>query len=137
MAITYYASGSILNQVLGAVGFSAPSNYYLGLSTTSVSPSGSNASEPTGVTGYARVEVPNNKTYLTYASNGSLVNASELTFLTSASAWGTVVDVFLADTSGSGTGNIWFYEPLPSPRIVQDSTTISFAASALSFSMND
>jgi len=135
--ITYYASGSILNNMFGGEGFTPPANYYTGLSTTSISSSGSNVSEPIGITGYSRVQVPNNKTYFTYAVTGSLVNASAIEFPTSASSWGTIIDVFLADTSGSGTGNVWFYEALPSPRIIQDSTDVSFSASALTFSIDN
>lgn len=137
MSIAYYASGSILDKAFGGENFSPPSSYYVGLSTTTISSSGSNVTEPTGGKGYARVEVPNNKTYFTYASTGSLVNASAIEFPTSSSSWGTIVDVFLADTSASGTGNIWFYETLPSSRVVQDETTVSFSASALTFSIEN
>lgn len=137
MAITYYASGSILNDAFGAVDYTPPSSYYVGLSTTTISSSGSNVTEPTGGKGYARVEVPNNKSYFTYAASGSLVNASDIDFPTSTSSWGTIVDVFLADTSGSGTGNVWFYDSLPSPKIIQDSTDVSFSASALTFSVTN
>ena len=137
MSITYYASGSILDHALGALLYTPPGNFYLALSTTAISSSGSNSSEPIGGKGYARVQIPNNKTYFTYASTGSLVNASEISFPTSASAWGTIVDIFLVDTSASATGNIWFYETLPLPRIVQDSTTVSFSASAITFSMTN
>lgn len=137
MSITYYASGSVLNDLYGAVPFSPPSNYYLGLSTTTISSSGSNVTEPTGAVGYARVTVPNNKTYFTYASTGSLVNSTDLSFPTSGSAWGTITYVFLADASGSGTGNVWFYQVLPTPRVVQDLTTITFSAGAITFSMTN
>jgi len=137
MSITFYASGSILNDALGGVPFDAPANYYLGLSTTTISSSGSNSTEPTGGKAYARVIIPNNKTYFSYSSSGSLQNSTDITFPASTAAWGTITDVFLADASASATGTIWFYEELTSPRIVQDSTTITFSASAISFSMTN
>jgi hypothetical protein len=137
MSITYYASGSTLNNIFGTVPFSAPSNFYLGLSTTAISNSGSNVTEPTGAAGYARVIVPNNKTYFSYAISGSLHNLTDIAFPTSGSAWGTITHVFLADTSGSGTGNVWFYQALSSPRIIQDLTTVTFSASAINFSMTN
>jgi len=137
MSITYYASGSMLNNTFGSVAISPPSSYYLGLSTTTISSSGSNSTEPTGGKGYARVEIPNNKSYFSYAVSGSLVNSGSIVFPTSGSSWGTITDVFLADTSASATGNIWFYEALSSPRIVQDLTTVSFSAGAITFSMTN
>ena len=137
MSITYYASGSMLNNVLGAIAYTPVSNYYVGLSTTAVSTSGSNTTEPIGGKGYARVQIANNKTTFTYASSGSLITDIAVAFPTSSSAWGTITDVFLADTSASATGNVWFYQALPTPKIVQDATTVSFAANALSFSMTN
>jgi hypothetical protein len=137
MSITYYASGSVLNNMFGSVSFTPPANFYLGLSTSTISASGSNATEPSGVIGYARVIIPNNKTYFSYSSSGSLHNDTDLTFPISGSAWGTITNVFLADTAGSGTGNIWFYQALSSPRVVQDLTTVSFSASAINFSMTN
>jgi len=137
MSITYYTSGSVLNEIFGSVPFSAPSNYYLGLSTTTISSSGSNVTEPIGGKSYARVIIPNNKTYFSYAASGSLLNSTDITFPTSSAAWGTVTDVFLTDTSASGTGTVWFYEALSSPRVVQDLTTVSFSASAITFSMTN
>lgn len=137
MSITYYASGSILNNMFGGVSITPPANYYIGLSTTPISSSGSNATEPTGGKGYARVGLANNKSNFTYASSGSLYNNVDITFPVSGSSWGTMTDIFLADTSASATGNIWFYQALPSPKIVQDATTVSFSASAISFSMTN
>jgi len=137
MSITYYASGSMLNDTFGDIAFSAPANYYLGLSTTTISNSGSNVTEPIGATGYARVTVPNNKTYFSYASEGVILNSTDLEFPTSGSSWGTITDVFLADTSGSGTGNVWVFEALSSAKIIQDATTVTFSASAVTFSMTN
>ena len=137
MSITYLASGSSLNNLFGSVPFTPPTNFYMGLSTTTISASGSNVSEPIGATLYARVQIPNNKTYFSYAASGSLLNSTDIIFPTSGSAWGTILDAFLADTSASGTGNVWFYQALPSPRIVQDLTTVKFSASGISFSMTN
>jgi hypothetical protein len=137
MSITYYASGSILNNVFGAVGFTPPANYYLGLSTTTISSSGSNATEPTGGKGYARVAVANNKSNFSYASSGCLVIAVEESFPESTASWGTVSDIFLADTSGSATGNVWFYQALSSPKVIQEYTTNTFSGSSIAFSMTN
>ena len=137
MSITNYASGSMMNLSFGAVSYTPPANYYLGLSTTTVSSSGSNSTEPTGGKGYARVEIANNKSNFTYFSSGCIILSASATFPESTSSWGTVTDIFLADTSGSGTGNIWFYQALTTPKAVADYTTVSFAGSAISFSMTN
>lgn len=136
MSITFYASGSMMDNVFGATSFLPPSTYYIGLSTTHISTSGSNASEPT--TGaYVRVPVINNKSNFSYSSSGSITNMTDITFPESTASWGTILDVGLWDTSASATGNVWFYQALPSPRTIDSNTVITFSASAISISMTN
>lgn len=133
MSITYLASGSILNYNFGATAYSVPANYYVGLSTTHISNSGSNANPPVGY-GYAKVTITNDKaTTFGVVSSGCLVNKAVITFPQSSGSWGTILDVTLSD-SGS---NIWFFQALGTPVVVQSGTTISFAASAIAISMTN
>jgi hypothetical protein len=134
--ISYYASGSIMNDLFGGVSFTPPANYYLALSTNTISNSGSNCAEPTGSVGYARVAIPNTKAYWTYSSSGSVWNNAAITFPQSSGSWGTIVSAALFDTSASATGNVWFFQNI-SNKIVQSATTVSFSASALVLSMTN
>lgn len=132
MSVTYYASNQILDYNFGKVSYSAPNSFFVGLSTTAISTSGSNATEPVGAS-YARVEVVNNKSNFAYASNGCLINVGNITFPESSGSWGTILDVALWDTLTSGS--IWYYTTLSSPKIVQTTTTVSFSSSALAISI--
>lgn len=131
MTATNYARNKKLDFNFGGVSYTPPTSYYLGLSTTTISSSGSNATEPSGA-GYTRVEIPNSKGYFTNASSGCLVNSGSISFPLSSGSWGTIVDVALWDNSTSGS--IWFYTTLPSPKVVQDATELVFSASAITIS---
>ena len=132
MSSTNYARNQILDYNFGSVAYSVPATFYLGLSTTTISSSGSNATEPSGAS-YARVSVTNNKTNFTYSASGCVVNATEIAFAESSGSWGTIVDVGLWDALSSGS--IWYYTSLPTSKVVQTTTVVSFSASALSISM--
>lgn len=62
MAISTALAKSILESVLGAVPYTAPNTWYLGLSTSPIS-NGTipNGAEPADGTGYARLAIPNNQ----------------------------------------------------------------------------
>lgn len=129
MASTVFQKNLINDFLFGAVSITPPSNYYLGLSTTSASLIG--ITEPsTG--GYARVQIPNTKSYFTYSTSGCLVNSGSIAFAQSSGSWGTVVDAVLFDALTSGSAR--FTTVLPSPIVVQANTTISFSASQITFS---
>jgi hypothetical protein len=132
VSTTNYAKNKMMDYSFGAVSFTPPANYYLGASTTTISSSGSNATEPVGAS-YARILIPNTKGYFSNSSSGCLVNSGSLAFAESSGSWGTIVDLGLWDALTSGS--IWHYTTLTVPKIVQDATVISFSASAISFWM--
>jgi hypothetical protein len=132
MSATIYARNKMLDFNFGSTAYTPPANFYLALSQTSISSSGSAITEPVGAS-YARVQIPNTKGYFTLATSGSLVNSAAIAFPQSSGSWGTVLDIALMDASSSGS--CWYYTTLSSPRIVQDLSTISFSASAITFSI--
>jgi hypothetical protein len=132
MSTTNYAKNKIMDFNFGGVSYTPPANFYLGLSSTTISTSGSNATEPVGY-GYARVAIPNTKGYFSNASSGCLVNSGSIGYSISSGSWGTMVNLALWDSLTSGS--IWFYTTLTPSKIVQDATEISFSASGISFSM--
>jgi len=134
MSVCYIVANKILNNNLGNVANVISGSYYVGLSTTAILIGGTGATEPVGGA-YVRVGVVNNKTTFTAASSGSLVNDIDITFVESTAAWGTITHVFLADAITGG--NIYFFEELPASKIVQDDTIVKFAATAMTFSMNN
>jgi hypothetical protein len=128
MSVTNYASAKILDKAFGKIDYTPPTNYYLGLSTTPISSSGSNATEPTSGS-YARVLVANDKTYFGYAAAAVITNGCAITFTTSGSAWGTITHMGLWDALTSGS--VWFYEALPVAKVVQIATQVSFDVGAI------
>jgi len=133
MSSTNFAKNYAQNFLFGGVSFTPPANYYIALSTTSISSSGSNLSEPSGA-GYARVQIPNTKSYFTNAVNGALVNSGSIVYGSSSGSWGTIVDIALCDALTSGS--VWYYTTLTTPKVVQDSTIISFSASAITITQS-
>jgi hypothetical protein len=133
MAYTNYAKNKLQDLMLGGVSFTPPTNYYLALSTTNISSSGSNVSEPVGA-GYARVQIPNTKSYFSYSTSGCITNSTSLVFAETSGSWGTITDIALTDSLTSGS--VWMYTTLTTPKIVQSDTIISFSASSITFSQS-
>jgi len=132
MTTTYYQANRILDRNFGATSFTIPSTLYFGLSTTAISADGTGATEPS--TGsYARASAANNKTTWGNAASGSLTNLISISFPESTASWGTITYVFISDAASAG--NMLYYAVLSPSRTVQTSTTVLFAASAITVTM--
>ena len=134
MSSTNYARNFAQNFLFGGVSFTPPVNFFLALSTGTISSTGSGLVEPSASAGYARVQIPNTKSYFTNAVNGTLVNSGSIVYGASSGSWGTIVDIALCDAATSGS--VWYYTTLTTPKVVQDSTIISFAASAITITQS-
>ena len=127
--ITHFAANKILDYNFGSSSYSIPTTWYVGLSTTTINQDGLGATEPTWG-GYQRVGVYNNKvTGFSAASLSKLYNLQQIAFQESASTWGTITYVFLADAQTGG--NIWFFEALNPSRQVGGQTQVIFPATKL------
>ncbi len=133
MSATDYARNKILDYNFGSVAYSVPASFFLGLSTTTINAGGSTATEPVG-SSYSRIEIANDKTNWTYSSSGCLLNSTSLSFIQTSGSWGTITYYGLWDTPTSGS--IWFYQALPTPKIVQSDTVVTIGASALAISLS-
>jgi hypothetical protein len=131
MSISNYAANTHLNFDLGATSYSAPATWYVGLSTVSVTATGSYTEPVSG--SYARVAVTNNKTNFSTSTGSTLTNLTAITFPESSGSWGTITDIMYLDASASG--NLWYYQALPTPKIVQSETTVSFSASTINITI--
>jgi len=132
MSLTNFARNKILDKNFGGVAYTEPSSFFVGLSTTQISTTGSNATEPSGA-GYARVEIPNDKSSFSYAASGCVVNNNVVNFVISSGSWGTIVNAGLWDNLTSGS--LWYFTSLSPVKVVQDATIISISTSALAISM--
>ncbi len=108
-----------------------PSNYYLGLSTTAPTVSGSNVTEPATSKGYARVQL----TSLSTPSNGVITNTTALSFPESTASWGTITNYVVYDAATNG--NLLFYGALSSSRTVETDTILTIKANELSITLSN
>jgi len=132
MSTTHYQANRILDHAFGATSFTPASTMYFGLSTTSISANGTGATEPS-VGAYARASAANNKTTWGAAGSGSLTNLISISFIESTASWGTITHVFISDALTSG--NMMYYSTLSPSRVVQSTTTVLFAASAITVTL--
>jgi hypothetical protein len=83
----------------GKATYTAPTNLYIGLSTTTPTAAGGNVTEPSGGA-YARVAIA--PAAWASAASGSSANTVAITFPTPTAAWGTVTHFVIYDAATAG-----------------------------------
>lgn len=96
-----------------------PTEYYIGLSTTEPTMSGTNVSEPSTSAGYGRVLLEN----LSTPTNGVVTNTANINFEESTASWGTVTHFVIYDAEIDG--NLLMYGALSTPRVVEAATVMT------------
>lgn len=96
-----------------------PTEYYIGLSTTEPTMSGTNVSEPSTSAGYGRVLLEN----LSAPVNGVVTNTANINFEESTTSWGTVTHFVIYDAEING--NLLMYGALSTPRVVEAATVMT------------
>ena len=107
---------------------SLPSEYYIGLSTTTPTESGGNVTEPID-NGYTRVKVDS----FSSSSNGKVSNTNIIEFPQSTGDWGTITHCVMFDASSNG--NVVWFKALSSPQVVNMDNVLAFKPNALSFEL--
>lgn len=120
MQTTYFAN-KIMDDLFGLVTYAPPSSYYLAVSKTAINVDGSGITEPS-VGSYARVEMENDKTTFSNASNGSVTNDVQFKFPEATLDWGVVTHFAIFDAATGG--NMLLYGELVAPRTIESSTTL-------------
>lgn len=123
----------MLNRIMGNVfrtqtSPALPTNYYIGLSTSTPTAAGGNVTEPSGG-GYARKQL----TGLSTPTNGVITNNSAIAFNESTASWGTVTYFVIYDAATNG--NLLFYDRLTSSRAVEANTVITIKEGALKLTL--
>lgn len=96
-----------------------PTEYYIGLSTTEPTMSGTNVSEPASGAGYSRVLLNN----LSVPTNGVVTNTANINFEESTASWGTITHFVIYDAEIGG--NLLMYGALSTPRVVEAATVMT------------
>lgn len=136
MNTTYFKNNIMGNVFKTQTGTPTPSNYYIGLSSTAPSVTGSNVTEPTGTgTGYARVLLNS----LSAPTGGVIKNQSVISFPESLTSWfpaaspATHYVIFDSATSG----NLLMYNTLTNPRVIEAGTVATIKAESLYLQLTD
>lgn len=126
-----FLENKILDLVLGAVAYTAPTTVYIALFTDTNTATQRDAGTVTEVSGgsYARVAVTNNTTNWPAASAGSKSNGTAITFPTSTASWGTVTAFGIYDASTAG--NLLYWGDLTASQAVGTNNTLSFQVGQL------
>lgn len=127
--LTNFAELELLDHLLGSGAYTMPT-VYAGLSTTTITDPGTDATEPSG-NSYARVATTGN---WNAAASGQKSNSNAITFPTASGSWGTVTYFALYDASTAG--NMLVYGPLTASKEIQNGDTASFSAGTLVVQMD-
>lgn len=120
-----YFEDKALGLLFGAVAYTVPSTYYVGLWTATLSDAstGSTAGEPAGGS-YARVAVTNNSSNFDAVVAGATANTNLITFPMASASWGTVTYVGILDALTAG--NMIAYASLGTSISVSQYDTVIF-----------
>lgn len=142
-ALSDYLENKILDHILRATAFTAPTSVFVGLLTAAPADAGG-GTEVAG-NGYARVEVVSglaawnntqgNTTGASTGADGTIENAAAVSFPTPIASWGTVTHFAVYDAATAG--NLLFYAALSIAKTINTGDVVSFAAGALSLQIDN
>ncbi len=142
-ALSDYLENKIVDHILRATAFTAPTSVFVGLLTAAPSDIGGGTEVAGGA--YARVQVTSattawngthgNTTGASSGTDGTIENAATITFPTPTAGWGTVTHWGVYDAATAG--NLLFYAPLTVSKTINTGDAVSFAAGALSLQIDN
>lgn len=107
-----------------------PTEYYIGLSTTTPNANGSNVNEPSTSAAYQRIKLTN----LSAPTGGTITNNGDISWPESTSDWGVVTSYVIFDSPTVGSGNLLVFGDLSTPRSVEKDTIMTIKATYLRLS---
>lgn len=134
-SLSDYAETNVLDHLTGKTAYTKPT-IYVGLCT---------AAPTDASTGATITEVANSNNYSrkstagadwNAASAGSVSNANAITFATPSGSWGTASHFVLIDSATYGAGNVIAWGALGSSMGIGANATVSFAAGALTMTLD-
>ena len=131
-AASNYLELQLLNHSLGTATFTRPTAVWVALFTGDPTESGAFTSEIVATsTAYARQTA-------TFASavNGSASTSATITFPTATANWGTVSHIAIVDSATRGAGNVLFYGPVTTAKIIETGDTFQITGGNLTVSLD-
>lgn len=107
-----------------------PTEYYIGLSTTTPNINGSNVNEPPASAFYQRIKL----TSLSAPTAGVVTNTADISWPESTSDWGVVTSYVIYDSATVGAGNLLMFGDLTTPRSVEKDTIMTIKTAYLKLS---
>lgn len=142
-AMSDYLENKVIDHLFRGTSYTAPANWYVALFTSSCSDSAAGTEVSGG--SYARVAVAsggstwtntqNSGTGVSSGTGGTTTNASTVPFNTPSAGWGTVTHWGLYDASSGG--NLLVCAALTTSKTINSGDTVSFAAGALTFQVDN
>jgi hypothetical protein len=129
---------ALLDLVFGKATYTAPANWFVGLSSTTPTETGTNFTEPSGGA-YARVSTaPANWNAATGGDPSVIDNSAVITFPTATADWASAANLthFGLFTAATG-GTVQMWGALTTAKNVLNGDTASFAAGALDVKLGD
>jgi hypothetical protein len=128
-ALSDYSEKLLLDYLMTAETVTRPTQWYIGLSSTASSDTGTTITEPVG-NGYARESVA---FAAATSPAGTTENQNPVSFTAAGGNWGTLTHIGIY-TAATG-GNLLWHGPLQVERIVNDGDTLTFAIGNISISL--
>jgi hypothetical protein len=134
-AASNYLENKLLDHVLTATGYTAPTTRYLALFTNTSTAAAANLEAgtltdevSTSGTGYGREEIT-----FASASGGSSASDQSVTFDPAESNWGTITHVAVMDAATSG--NVLFYGAVTTSKTIETGDTFQVSSGNLTISL--
>jgi hypothetical protein len=126
---------ALLDHFLGKAAYTADTNHFVALSTTTPTEAGGNFTEP-GAGAYARVSTAA-ADWNSAAGTAPAIsdNLNAITFPEATASWGTVTHFGIYSASTAGTLRCW--GALATSKAIDSGDTASFAAGALDIKLGD
>lgn len=142
-AFSDYLENKILDQLLRGIAYTWPTTVYVALLTAAPNDAGGGTEVSGG--SYARVAVTSattawnntqgNTTGASTGTDGTIENATTITFPTPTAGWGTVTHFAVYDAASGG--NLLFQAALSVSKTINNGDAVSFAAGQLSLQIDN
>ena len=136
-AASDYLENKVLDHVLTATSYSAPSTRYLALFNNTSGNANTNLEAGTLTdevsstgTGYSRKSVT-----FSAASSGTSATSATVTFDAATASWGTITHVAIVDGPTRGAGNVLFYGAVTTSKTIDTGDTFQVTSGNLTISL--
>lgn len=128
-SLSDYAEAKILEHIVGKTSFTMPATVAIALFTVSPTDAGG-GTEVANANAYARKTTAGTD-WNAAGTDGTIENATTITFTTPTGSWGTANSFALMDSATYGAGNMLAWSALTTPQAIGTGNTVSFAPGAL------